>query len=1165
MELVVWLGEASASDVATCLSAVNASCLEKLRAALEEKAAPEEEPNETVDQVLIQDHTDARLLSLGEEPIPLRSPDDLEKAVPELPPKQADKEDSPDEKAVPELPPKVANKEESPDDLEKAVPELPPKAAYNEQSSDDVEKAIPEQSSRVTDDAKSPAVLEESVPEENSKTVVAEEEARAKAEEAAKQIAEEEARAKAEEATKQIAEEEARAKVEDAAKQIAEEETKTAEEAKAKAEAERKIREEASTTAHAQLQQQVEQVLSPRAQAFMKGIMEEGQDCKYLKEQTNQWLDAVFSFDEGANHFFLLTGESFEVQEVVCPLENVISLKTESIDFPQDNVNMLNPGDSDRFVILTYEHSGKHARCSLLMESAAVRNDFVRCMQQTISTRAASRSSVEHKDHEAEGLQVGAQVVVKEGQSLNLPPHGIIIEGTLGKIVKRCQNGGRMVKWHGAEGDCYIAQRTLWKLQEISELPPKVADDAKSSVVLEKEIPKAVKAEEPKLLSLADELEALTDLIVDGKDYYKVGDKGRMSGEVYIDQKDGIERFQVTWYRTGLTSTMEKELWMQNFRFIGPGIKVPTIGYEIAALDVYRPTHYYSPGDRGKVIKEAVVTAGDGIERFEVEWYNSGLRALCRADVWLKNLRPLGRYSQEAAGPELSFDPAGKDPSLGDEMEVLPGISLTANGEECYGSGDRGRVSKDSYVDEKDSIEKFEVTWYRTGVTSTMKKDQWASNYRLTGKKLEVPNMGDEMECLPGHDLAINGKDYYKAGDRGRVSTGVYIDDKGCERIKLTWYRTGLTSTMKKEMWSKNFVFVAAGSRLPVLGQEVEALPFTNPEVYRPGDIGCVTKATDVMQGDGIERFAVMWYRTGLTSSEKKDQWLTSFYATGTKNRGVEMAVLQRDQEANLKSQSPKGKVTPASEPVPKREDLGCLCWEVLMEKKSDSARYGFSHSNGFEKFQKDRNKGRSDDNDTSTVSVSEDGPQTLIVKRIAQDGLLNEWNQLHPDAAVRSGDRIVEVNGRKDIADMQDQLRASAVKMSVVRYAWYFNIDLKKREGARKYGFKFEKPHQSLDTLKITEVAPDGLLEEMNQRMIAEGRSHLAVTVGMHIEAVNDVVGSSLKIADVLRKAEAVSMRVCRYDIAEKRRKKQMAENLTSQLNLGDDLPTAVKTGKGA
>jgi len=247
-------------------------------------------------------------------------------------------------------------------------------------------------------------------------------------------------------------------------------------------------------------------------------------------------------------------------------------------------------------------------------------------------------------------------------------------------------------------------------------------------------------------------------------------------------------------------------------------------------------------------------------------------------------------------------------------------------------------------------------------------------------------------------------------------------------------------------------------------------------------------------------------------------------------------------QNQNKDASPAKVQRSPKAAPIVKKEEHGCLFWEVVLEKREDNNRYGFSHSHGREKFQKERH--RKPDEDCSADDALE-GPETLLVKRVTDAGLLDEWNKAHLDGEVRVGDHLIEVNGSRTIPDMQSELRADKVKILVSRYPHTFNVDLEKRPGASKLGFKFEKPKdRELQTLKITEVNEEGLLEEMNKQNLATGRCHLVVVPGMHIEAANGIDENGYKIAEELRTCKAVKIRFRRSDPVEKMKVK-MLKNL--------------------
>lgn len=226
-------------------------------------------------------------------------------------------------------------------------------------------------------------------------------------------------------------------------------------------------------------------------------------------------------------------------------------------------------------------------------------------------------------------------------------------------------------------------------------------------------------------------------------------------------------------------------------------------------------------------------------------------------------------------------------------------------------------------------------------------------------------------------------------------------------------------------------------------------------------------------------------------------------------------------------------------EPVAKFDWCGCEYWDVLLAKRDDNLKYGLTHSNGKAHFLKsitgsiaegeqlefpEASSGINPPPDSSPIN----GDEFLNVKKVIEGALLDEWNQEHPDAAVRLNDVIVSVNGARTVKEMQFELRDAAVQIRILRYAHRFEVSLAKREEKRKLGFKFKPDGHAL---RVTEVSAGGLLDEANRKHISEGMFHLVVTPGMRIEAANGSRGSASAIADQLRHSDAVHLALARED----------------------------------
>lgn len=220
------------------------------------------------------------------------------------------------------------------------------------------------------------------------------------------------------------------------------------------------------------------------------------------------------------------------------------------------------------------------------------------------------------------------------------------------------------------------------------------------------------------------------------------------------------------------------------------------------------------------------------------------------------------------------------------------------------------------------------------------------------------------------------------------------------------------------------------------------------------------------------------------------------------------------------------------AEPIPKSDWFGAAVWEVELIKKDggQKQKYGFSHSNAKTDFFKEYVKSHGNSEGAASIAPLPDGPEALIVKKVGEQGLLEEWNFIHEDAQVVTGTRVLQVNDKKTIQEMQKELRKPSVKMKCMDLPENFTIDIAKRPGARKLGFKFEKPaNDRLKELKITEVTKDGLLDEANRRLMAEGHHHLCALSGMRIEAANGVSGDGTLIAEELRKCDKVTLKIRR------------------------------------
>jgi len=187
----------------------------------------------------------------------------------------------------------------------------------------------------------------------------------------------------------------------------------------------------------------------------------------------------------------------------------------------------------------------------------------------------------------------------------------------------------------------------------------------------------------------------------------------------------------------------------------------------------------------------------------------------------------------------------------------------------------------------------------------------------------------------------------------------------------------------------------------------------------------------------------------------------------------------------------------------------GCLIWEVVLKKESLEDKFGFLQANGKQEFQK-RSEGM-----RGEAAEPYQGPEVLLVRKIHEGGLLDRWNNRHPEAAVVPQDRITMVNEETTVEGMQRMIRSPRIVMKMMRYPEEFEVPL--RKDGNRLGFRFEKPHGSAD-LRITEVVPEGALRIYNEAQIALGRWAFVVLPEMRLTGANNVTNNDENIGEYLK-----------------------------------------------
>lgn len=137
--------------------------------------------------------------------------------------------------------------------------------------------------------------------------------------------------------------------------------------------------------------------------------------------------------------------------------------------------------------------------------------------------------------------------------------------------------------------------------------------------------------------------------------------------------------------------------------------------------------------------------------------------------------------------------------------EIVVGVLLESltdfqpGGNDVRRKGDHCRASSDIYID-SDNNERFDVTCLRTGKTSKIPKEKWRASFTRLAD-CPVLEAGANVQALI--DFRHADIDYFRKGDRGQITSGIYEGDRGVRRIDVYWPRTQRTSNLAVSMWPR--------------------------------------------------------------------------------------------------------------------------------------------------------------------------------------------------------------------------------------------------------------------------------------------------------------------------------------------------------------------------
>jgi hypothetical protein len=158
-----------------------------------------------------------------------------------------------------------------------------------------------------------------------------------------------------------------------------------------------------------------------------------------------------------------------------------------------------------------------------------------------------------------------------------------------------------------------------------------------------------------------------------------------------------------------------------------------------------------------------------------------------------------------------------------------------------------------------------------------------------------------------------------------------------------------------------------------------------------------------------------------------------------------------------------------------------------------------------------------------------------MLVAEVLDTGRLAAWNVQHPAAAVQSGDFILDVNGERSLAGMQQQLAESVVLLRMLRPPSVFEVSLQKPEGQR---FGLSTRQAGPEHLVVADVLSEGAMADWNAKQAREaklgtGGACSLVLPNMQICAVNGIQRQPDKMFQALRDSSAVRIQFqCTHEV---------------------------------
>jgi len=327
--------------------------------------------------------------------------------------------------------------------------------------------------------------------------------------------------------------------------------------------------------------------------------------------------------------------------------------------------------------------------------------------------------------------------------------------------------------------------------------------------------------------------------------------------EGFPNETDRSDRFVVTW-ETELPSPMQSS-HLYDTDCLEVVFKVE-LHARIQALRSFSPggVEYYKPGDFGMVTKlEGFPHEKHRAHMFQVLWEKSGRTSSChRNNAW-----KMFKIISKAKAMILTIDTTAHADHVHVVVTNIGGNTVT----ECdldldatFGDLEYKLRQNFPILTTSPSYWHF-VLLLPNGVDVTNMRKMYHlknafagfSDIGITSAEVKV-KVQDIVQALPGKDLCVRGKEYYREGDMGVVVAlnGFPHEADSADRFQIMWYRTMTTSSCRTDSWAEWF---------QNLGQDNESLSMQLSQTQLWEDLGSHSSSSGEQTDANLVNASLGW------------------------------------------------------------------------------------------------------------------------------------------------------------------------------------------------------------------------------------------------------------------------------------------------------------------